>query len=60
MVDMDQSPSTQHATAEQLRDMVCENPRGIFSHCPHCESRLIPEHAHYKCTTCGWRDSCCD
>ena len=21
---------------------------------------LHAEHAHFKCASCGWRDSCCD
>ncbi|HYD11086.1 MAG TPA: hypothetical protein VEA78_13375 [Acidimicrobiales bacterium] len=33
---------------------------GIFTECPHCGSDMAAEHAHYRCTGCGWRDSCCD
>ena len=25
-----------------------------------CGGALHPEHAHFKCGGCGWRDSCCD
>lgn len=32
----------------------------IFDACPLCDGELIPEHAHHRCTRCGWRDSCCD
>ena len=39
---------------------LCPNPYGIFHECPHCGGELSPEHAHFKCRTCGWRDSCCD
>ncbi|MGD0054466.1 MAG: hypothetical protein ABSC34_03390 [Acidimicrobiales bacterium] len=38
----------------------CANRFAVFSECPHCASALTPEHAHFRCTTCGWRDSCCD
>jgi len=27
--------------------------------CPNCGSQMQPEHAHYKCGACGYRDSCC-
>ena len=27
--------------------------------CPQCDSEMRPEHAHYRCATCGYRDSCC-
>lgn len=36
------------------------NPLGIFEVCPICEGEMRPEHAHYRCRACGWRDSCCD
>lgn len=36
------------------------NPLAVFSECPQCGHELSEEHAHYKCTKCGWRDSCCD
>lgn len=43
------------------RPVVCEMSRhGIFLDCPQCGSDMAPEHAHYRCTGCGWRDSCCD
>jgi len=38
----------------------CSNRFAIFSECPHCGESLSPEHAHFKCSSCGWRDSCCD
>lgn len=28
--------------------------------CEWCGGEMLPEHAHYKCTECGQRDSCCD
>jgi hypothetical protein len=27
--------------------------------CPNCNTQMQPEHAHYKCAACGYRDSCC-
>ena len=27
--------------------------------CPTCLVEMMPEHAHYKCPRCGYRDSCC-
>lgn len=27
--------------------------------CPTCSILMLPEHAHYKCPRCGYRDSCC-
>ena len=33
---------------------------GTYPECPLCGSDLFPEHAHFKCSGCGWRDSCCD
>ena len=39
---------------------MCRARYGTFPECPLCGTGLIPEHAHFKCTGCGWRDSCCD
>jgi hypothetical protein len=39
-----------------------EAPRGtcdLASTCPSCGTLMQPEHAHYRCLTCGYRDSCC-
>jgi hypothetical protein len=33
---------------------------GTFAECPLCGGDLVPEHAHFRCPGCGWRDSCCD
>ena len=27
--------------------------------CPECGADMDPEHAHYRCPSCGYRDSCC-
>jgi hypothetical protein len=43
------------------RTDACEMSRyATFSECPLCGGAMQPEHAHYRCTGCGWRDSCCD
>lgn len=39
-----------------------QSPRGtcdLAMTCPNCNTLMQPEHAHYKCGTCGYRDSCC-
>ena len=41
-------------------DGACRTRFGTFAECPLCSGELTPEHAHFKCRTCGWRDSCCD
>jgi len=28
--------------------------------CPSCGQQMQPEHAHYRCRFCGYRDTCCD
>lgn len=28
--------------------------------CLLCGAQMRPEHAHYRCPVCYWRDSCCD
>jgi hypothetical protein len=48
-------------TEAQTETVACETNRfAVFSECPHCGGEMSPEHAHYRCTSCGWRDSCCD
>ncbi|MGA0863737.1 MAG: hypothetical protein ACO3RB_07580 [Ilumatobacteraceae bacterium] len=41
-------------------DGACRTRFGTFPECPLCGGDLKPEHAHFKCFSCGWRDSCCD
>jgi len=36
------------------------SPFGTFDECPMCGAAMAPEHAHFRCVGCGWRDSCCD
>jgi hypothetical protein len=50
-------PSTIDRGAE-----VSHAPRGtcdLAVMCPTCQTMMQPEHAHYRCGTCGYRDSCC-
>jgi hypothetical protein len=50
-----------HLIVESTQSVFeCANRFAIFEECPLCGSALSPEHAHFRCTTCGWRDSCCD
>ena len=45
----------------EVDERAClRSPLGVFDECPHCGGGMAPEHAHYRCTSCGWRDSCCD
>jgi hypothetical protein len=34
-------------------------PCDLSTTCPTCNIEMRPEHAHYRCPTCGYRDSCC-
>ena len=47
-------------TAHAAAPPACRSPLAPFAECPLCGSSMAPEHAHYRCTACGWRDSCCD
>jgi hypothetical protein len=41
---------------------AAHSPRGVCDlemTCPNCNTLMQPEHAHYRCATCGYRDSCC-
>ena len=44
-------------------EVVAEAPRrpscDLSTICPSCNTQMQPEHAHYKCPACGYRDSCC-
>jgi hypothetical protein len=43
-------------------DDAAQSPRGtcdLATTCPNCNTLMQPEHAHYRCGTCGYRDSCC-
>lgn len=39
--------------------IACATPRDLSTTCPSCGTQMQPEHAHYRCGACGYRDSCC-
>jgi hypothetical protein len=63
-LDIDPQPATSPldapATSRADAPSTCRSPLGTYAECPLCGSDLFPEHAHFRCTGCGWRDSCCD
>jgi hypothetical protein len=60
MCPMPDPMPTAEPVAHRTPARECHTRFGIFPACPLCGGDLHPEHAHYKCGTCGWRDSCCD
>jgi tRNA(Ile2) C34 agmatinyltransferase TiaS len=40
-------------TVEPVRQATCD----LTTTCPTCMIEMQPEHAHYKCPSCGYRDS---
>ncbi|MBA3398006.1 MAG: hypothetical protein H0T89_35605 [Deltaproteobacteria bacterium] len=49
-------------TTLEVTNAPTATPRGtcdLASTCPNCSTLMQPEHAHYRCATCGYRDSCC-
>lgn len=36
-----------------------ESEHDLSTTCPSCGTEMRPEHAHYRCPACGYRDSCC-
>jgi hypothetical protein len=65
LVASEQDEKVTHRT-EPTDQIVVEAPSecstrfAIFDECPLCGGALSAEHAHFRCTSCGWRDSCCD
>ena len=45
------------STASQTEGKAC--PTDLSIQCPQCGTMMQPEHAHYRCLKCGYRDSCC-
>ncbi|MGA1074576.1 MAG: hypothetical protein ACO307_05495 [Ilumatobacteraceae bacterium] len=56
---MAQQPTTSMPIAADSTGS-CRSIHGTYPECPLCGADLFPEHAHFKCSGCGWRDSCCD
>lgn len=48
------------AAAAVVTAVVGEPSCDLSTQCGHCGGPMRPEHAHYRCTQCGQRDSCCD
>jgi hypothetical protein len=46
---------TESSSADAVK--VC--PTDLSIQCPTCGIEMQPEHAHYRCLRCGYRDSCC-
>jgi len=40
-----------HRGVDPARDL------DLSTTCPNCAAEMLPEHAHYKCPGCGYRDS---
>jgi hypothetical protein len=49
-------PDVATTPAPALPDRSCD----LSTVCLACGTPMQPEHAHYRCLACGWRDSCCD
>ncbi|HUW01939.1 MAG TPA: hypothetical protein VMW08_06295 [Acidimicrobiales bacterium] len=47
---------TESAAPAPVGAVICD----LSTQCGHCGGAMRPEHAHYRCTQCGQRDSCCD
>ncbi|HUJ59566.1 MAG TPA: hypothetical protein VLX92_13765 [Kofleriaceae bacterium] len=47
------------AEAEASAEAEPERPADLSTTCPSCGAQMQPEHAHYRCPACGYRDSCC-
>lgn len=45
--------------AEAPKDQLQACPTDLSIQCPQCTTAMQPEHAHYRCLRCGYRDSCC-
>ena len=50
-------PIAAHVRARGTVPPMCKADLSIT--CPTCATLMEPEHAHYKCPRCGYRDSCC-
>ena len=51
------APTMDTRPAEQEAVKAC--PTDLSIQCPTCGTEMQPEHAHYRCLRCGYRDSCC-
>ena len=60
VVEEPELPFPPHEVAEPVDCRLASSVFATFECCPMCGGEMAPEHAHYRCGTCGWRDSCCD
>ena len=37
----------------------CDGTLDMATMCPCCVTQMQPEHAHYRCSKCAYRDACC-
>jgi hypothetical protein len=63
-VEEPELPFPPHAGVDAVPDAPdchwTRSPFSTFECCPMCGGDMAPEHAHFRCGSCGWRDSCCD
>ena len=55
-------PPVVTTSAAQPSTEVADDPVkqcDLSTTCPNCGTQMQPEHAHYRCGECGYRDSCC-
>jgi hypothetical protein len=53
---MSERPDTVLGAPSPAAGAACDTS----TQCGWCGGPMRPEHAHYRCTSCGQRDSCCD
>jgi hypothetical protein len=47
-------------TAPSIEAAADQSPAcDLGTKCPTCMIEMQPEHAHYRCLRCGYRDACC-
>lgn len=49
---MDCVPVGEQITVSDAKDCSAQ--------CVWCGGQMVPEHAHYRCQSCGQRDACCE
>ena len=48
-------PHNKQVTETSDIEAMCD----LSTLCPLCGEEMNPETSHYRCTFCGYRDSCC-
>src|ERR1700730_10225541 len=54
------APRPIHVRGAAPRDDLRVAAEDLTTICPSCGARMDPEHAHYRCRMCEYRDTCCD